>query len=228
MEDEELIRKQMEQTRESLTEKLEALEEKVAHSVTTVTDTVAQVKESLHEGAEVVKDTVHESVETVKGVFDVPEHFRTHPWMAFGGAVACGYVLGSLLPSQAPVAQTMALASAPTSTKQTHGNGKHKEHRSSSLARASSAASSWMDMLKPEIDMLKGLALGATLGVVRELITHQVPPQMGEQIRTIIDGVTQKLGGDPVPSSDFESVAQNSPSSTGSAGMGGSRWQSNN
>jgi len=227
MEDEELIRQKMEHTRESLTEKLEALEDKVADSVTKVSETVSQVKETLHEGAEVVKGTVHESVEHVKDMFDVPGHFRSRPWMALGGAIAAGYVLGAILPKpDAPVARLMAAASPPVPRQHSgNGNGKHKQdNRASTPAPAApSMTEGLLSAIKPEIDMLKGLALGATFGTLREMIAREVPPQMGEQIRTIIDGVTKKLGGDPLPGSDFETKSRNDPSDPVGAG-GTARW----
>ena len=86
MENEEVIRHRMEQTREALTEKLETLEQKVADSVSAVTDTVASVQEKVHEGVESVKDAV-----------DVKAHVERHPWLMLGGSVLCGYVLGDLL-----------------------------------------------------------------------------------------------------------------------------------
>jgi len=216
MEDEELIRQQMEETRESLTEKLDALENTVADSVSAVSETVSHVKESFQEGAEVVKDTVHEGVESVKDMFDVPTHFRAHPWMALGGAIACGYLLGTLAAKPAVARPTAFPPLPPAPPAPRHQNGKHKETKQA----ASSAAEGLLSAIKPEIDMLKGLALGATFGTFREMIAREAPPKMGEQIRTIIDGVTRKLGGEPMPSSDFP----DSPHESDPVGIGESRW----
>ena len=70
MENEDLIRKKMEETRTSLTEKLETLEEQVAGTVqgatAAVSDTVETVKDSVEETVSTVKDTVQETVGTVK------------------------------------------------------------------------------------------------------------------------------------------------------------------
>jgi ElaB/YqjD/DUF883 family membrane-anchored ribosome-binding protein len=89
MENEELIRQKMEHTRESLTDKLETLEDKLLSSVhqatSAVTETVASVKE-----------TVSESVESVKDAVDIPAHVDRHPWLALGGSVLCGYMLGNM------------------------------------------------------------------------------------------------------------------------------------
>ena len=223
MENEELIRQRMEQTRESLTEKLETLENKIVSTVheatSAVSETVASVKESMHEG-----------VETVKEAVDVRTHVERRPWMTFGASVLCGYVLGSLLPSEGSrrtsqiaaagaVGPTMATASAtkPQATgKPTPGNGHHKRKHetegstqstvAAATSKAAEKARSWLSFLEPEINHLKGLALGVALGAAREMITSEVPPHMAERLRDIIDNMTEKIGGELVPPSDFEKL----------------------
>lgn len=111
MENEELIRHQMENTRASITEKLETLENKVtgdiqgatgavADTVTAVTDSVKEtvntVKESVEGTAEAVKEAVHDSMQTVKGWFNITEQVEAHPWVFFAGSVAVGFYLESL------------------------------------------------------------------------------------------------------------------------------------
>ena len=116
MENEELIRQKMEHTRESLTDKLETLEDKLLSSVhqatSAVTETVASVKE-----------TVNDSVESVKDAVDIPAHVDRHPWLAFGGSLLCGYMLGSMFggarsPRQAaaPLQLPLPPASVPGAT----------------------------------------------------------------------------------------------------------------
>lgn len=129
MENEELIRQQMEETRTSLTEKLETLENKVAGTVEeatcavsetveaikeTVQETVATVKDSVRDTVSTVKDSVEGGVTTVKGWFDLPAHFEEHPWIMFGGSVAAGYLMDCLLnpaPAEASAVVSPALAS---------------------------------------------------------------------------------------------------------------------
>src|SRR5262249_44963355 len=50
----------------------------------------------------------------------------------------------------------------------------------------------------PEIDQLKGLAIGVALGLVRDMVKDSVPPGLAPQLENIIDSVTQKLGGQTV------------------------------
>jgi hypothetical protein len=177
----------MERTRESLTDKLETLEQKLVDSVqeatTAVADTVTSVKETMNEGVESVKDAV-----------DVKAHVDRHPWLMLGGSIFAGYVLSNLLaggkksvPAQ-PESQAMHFPA----------NGRHSTEKP-----AAAATGSWLGPVAPELEHLKGLALGVALGTVREMLTKEVPPHMAEQLRSIIDGITQKMGGEPVPSSDF-------------------------
>ena len=49
----------------------------------------------------------------------------------------------------------------------------------------------------------KGLALGVALGAVREALTADMPPHLADQVKGIIDAVTEKVGGNPVPSDDL-------------------------
>jgi len=205
MENEELIRQRMEQTRESLTDKLETLEKKVLTSVekatSAVTDTVASVKESVHEGVETVKDAV-----------DVPAQVERRPWLMLGGSIVCGYVLGTLLSSKKKSASPAVEPGPPPSKAfRVPGNGHPKAEKPQAVAETPS----WLSSLEPELQHLKGLALGVTLGTVREMLAGQVPPHIAEQLRTIIDGVTEKIGGEPIPSSDFAPAECKASSSTG-------------
>ena len=222
MENEDLIRLQMQDTRESLTDKLETLEKKLADSVevatSAVNDTVAGVKE-----------TVHDSVESVKSAVDVKAHVDHHPWIMIGGSVLCGYVLGTMLSGDRESRREREPAPAPAKPQHTHGNGKHKqkEQRADPSAMAST---SWLSAVEPELRQLKSLALGATLGTVREILAKEIPPNMAETLRAIIDGVTKKIGADPIPSTDFTSTqtaataTQSRSGATGALEMDKPRW----
>jgi ElaB/YqjD/DUF883 family membrane-anchored ribosome-binding protein len=63
-------------------------------------------------------------------------------------------------------------------------------------------AATWLDEMSqtfaPELQQLKGLAIGAAMGVVRDLVTQSVPDQLRAQVNEMIDNVTTKLGGEPV------------------------------
>jgi len=193
MENEDVIRQQMEDTRTSLTEKVEALEQKVVNTVQETTDAVAETVAN-------VKESVQESVDTVKHWLDVKGHVQEHPWTMVGGSLAVGFVAGALLPEKVPAAEAPAPAAPP----------RKLQHNGGSVRRTQPAApaTSWLSQFEPELLKLKTLALGAALGTIREMISANLPPEMGHQVREIIDNVTTKIGGEPLPSSDLANLAK--------------------
>jgi len=105
------IRQHIRETRVSMTEKLEMLEERVQGTIEgarstvedivgnvkgTVDDTVEKVKETVDDTVGKVKGTVNDTFARVKRTIDLRYQLDRHPWLMFGGAVAAGYVLGSL------------------------------------------------------------------------------------------------------------------------------------
>lgn len=206
----ESIRNQMEETRNSLAEKLEMLELKVTNTVegaaNTVTDTV-----------EAVKDSVHSTMDTVKEFFDVRSHVDRHPWPMVGGAIVTGFLAGWLLggkkkkkkatgevpryaysqyaggadlshghaPSFAGNGATNAPSSPPTEPE------KKTEHKESWLGRAAHS-------LAPEIDKLKGLAIGTVTSLLRDVVADAIPASIKPKVNQFMDDVTHKLGGEPI------------------------------
>jgi hypothetical protein len=75
-------------------------------------------------------------------------------------------------------------------------------------------APSWLAAFEPELRQLKALALGMTLGTVREIVAAEVPPHAAEELRSVIDGITKKVGGEPMPSSDWDALTQKSAALT--------------
>jgi len=241
MENEEVIRHQMEETRTSLTEKLETLEDKLISTVqettSAVNETVATVKETVHEGVEAVHETVanvKESIqegaeavkETVTDWFDIKSHVEQHPWFMLGGSVVAGFVLGNVIGNMsgrrgtsasfmghqmapgAPSSLSSFASGSSAAPSTSSGNGWHRDqnqnqHKEEKPSAMKSTMSSLFSMLEPEIAKLKGLALGAALGTIREMVTKEIPPAMGQQVTEMIDNATRKLGGEPIPSSDF-------------------------
>lgn len=101
----ELIEKEMEQTRQSLTDKVAALENTVVGTIqtaaSTVQETVQTVKDAMQETVSTVKESVTDSVESVsegiKQTFDISSRVRENPWLMVGGAAAAGFVTGLLV-----------------------------------------------------------------------------------------------------------------------------------
>jgi len=206
MENEDVIRRQMEETRSSLSEKVDALEQKIVDTVTETTDAVSETVTT-------VKETVEESVHNVKDFFDLRGHVEHHPWAMVGGSVAAGFVVGAMLPSRVEptVAAGMASASATAPTaaptgRKLHHNGGATATPSRRQQQPAAPTTSWFSQFEPELNRLKTLALGAALGTIREMISNGLPEEMSHQVRTIIDDVTRKVGGEPLPSSDVENL----------------------
>jgi ElaB/YqjD/DUF883 family membrane-anchored ribosome-binding protein len=198
MENEELIREDMEKTRESLTEKLETLEKKLVDSVQGATSAVKETMSS-------VKETMHDGVESAKAAVDIPAHVEKQPWLMLGGSVLAGYILGTLLesrkqPNALPPPQPQPLKG----TLHGPGNGHSKREKREAPAAPQAKQEGWFAMLEPEVNHIKGLALGVALGTVREMLTEQVPPHLAGELRNVIDAVTKKVGGEPLPAADFE------------------------
>jgi len=203
---EEMIQRQMQETRASLTEKLETLEQKVVGTVenatTAVNNTVDAIKETVHDTVTSVQEGVKGSVESVKDLFDVPAQVQRRPWLMMGGSVAVGYCLGTLLSQRSSSRDEHAVASQPAWLSETS----NRVQRAAALPPP--AAPAEPSIWSAEIDKLKGLALGALFGTARELLISSLPEQMGTQLREVVDSVTKKVGGKPLPSSDWDKLRE--------------------
>lgn len=126
----ELIEKEMQSTRQSLTEKVAALENQVMTTIqtaaTTVQETVENVRSAITDTTSTVKETVAGSVESVsegvKEMFDVRSHVKEHPLAAVGVAAAAGFVTG-LIVFRKP--DTVTVSGTSTSTGYTSAGYSH-------------------------------------------------------------------------------------------------------
>jgi len=210
MDEQDVILGQMEETRSALTDKLETLEkevtdkvlattENVTESVETVTNavqqTVASVKDGVQGTVTAVTDGVKQGVNAVKSLLDFPEHFTQHPLAMFTASIAVGFCVGKYRQGERRRAPSEA-ASSNRGRDHANGNGKHQ------FAEPSAPSPSLFRDFAPEIDKLKGLALGALMGVVRDLVVEAVPEHYHDSLNEIMTSVTEKLGGKPVPEAD--------------------------
>jgi ElaB/YqjD/DUF883 family membrane-anchored ribosome-binding protein len=221
----EVIMSEMEDTRKDLTEKLETLEKQVAGTVATVTgtvqtveNTVENVKESIKETVESVTDTVQNTVQAVeetvsntvanvKSFFDVSYQVDRHPWFMMGGSVLIGYLGGWLLtPRSHRSHETPAVAPTYTPAPPAAHNGAGYASSPPPAApaakepeRAAEKGESWLskvgERLAPEIDKLKGLAVGTLFGVARDMISQWLPDALKDQVTDVINNFTTDLGG---------------------------------
>jgi hypothetical protein len=182
----EIIRQNIEETRSELTRKIGALEQEVV-------GTVENVKDKVETTVENVKDTIQSTLESVKETFDVRLQTQRHPWAMVGGCVFAGYVVGSALPSTrrsaTRTASTPAQAAASLSEwGQSEGGWPAEPRRRSFL-------SGLVAQFGPEIQKLKGMAVGAVGTVIQEMIKDRIPAGLAPHVQNVINDVTHKLGG---------------------------------
>jgi ElaB/YqjD/DUF883 family membrane-anchored ribosome-binding protein len=216
--DPEVIRRQMEVQRASLAEKLDTLENKIVETVEgareAVAETVQTVKDSVQSSVDTVKETVQSSVESVKDTFDIPQQVQRHPWAMFGGSVALGFAAGWALNRAASGGGRCPEPSFGYSPAAYTGGTSRLQEEPRAAAGFTMPAppaagappwpsrESWLDQLtqlfNPELQKLKGLAIGSALGVVRDLVAGAIPEHLRPQVSEIIDGINTKLGGERV------------------------------
>jgi len=195
-----VIRQNIDETRSSLTEKLETLEAGVKG---TVQGAKATVEDTIHN----VKSSVQETVDSVKRTFDVAYQVRQHPWPMLGGSVVAGFILGNLLgprkggrrdwesyrKPQEPSAAAQAVPTRESAAALPNGTASGTSGPSTPglLERV-------MAEFDDEIQQVKGLAVGAAIGILRDLAKEALPPALAPQVEQIMDSVASKLGGKPV------------------------------
>jgi len=201
MENEDLIRQDMAQTRDSLTDKLETLESRLLGSVHEATSAVRDAMGT-------VKDTVRESVDSVKAAVDMQAHVQRRPWLMLGGAVLGGYLLGALLTRESsrarePTPQPPPFKKPPTGNGHSRQPAQSQPSQSAAKATEPAKPNPLLEAIEPEIRQLKGLALGVMCGALREMVTKEVPPHLAGQLGEIVDNITRKIGGEPLPGDDL-------------------------
>jgi ElaB/YqjD/DUF883 family membrane-anchored ribosome-binding protein len=205
----EVIREQMDETRASLTDKVETLEHQVVQTVQeaacAVQETVATVKEAVHDSVETVRDSVSCTIDNIKEAMNLQRQFDRHPWLLFGSSVLVGFVGGRLLGER----ETEAYEAEHGTGSASLGNGRAAAGRESirepaamRVAAEAETRPSWLgamiESVRPELNRLRGLAVGTALGVVRDAVAANAPPQLGPKVCEVIDSMTGKLGGEVV------------------------------
>jgi uncharacterized protein YjbJ (UPF0337 family) len=204
-----VIRHQIDETRESLTEKLESLEGQVKEAVGTVTDTIETVRntvegtvDSVKSGVEntvqSVKSTLSDTVDAVKETFDVSRQIDRHPWGAVGCSLVAGMATGYLVRGQ--------LFSQPRMRNGIAGMeqivpGYQPARPATAPAEIRQRPSFLSTLLEPfagEVDKIKRTAIGALIGMGRDALKQSLPESLAENITEIMDDVARRMGGEPV------------------------------
>jgi ElaB/YqjD/DUF883 family membrane-anchored ribosome-binding protein len=220
----EVIQQELDETRSALAEKLEIIGERISGTVENVTDSVESVTTAVENTVEAISDTVEsvgesaqDTVAAVRHAFDIPAQVRQHPWLWLAGSVAAGFVAGKfLIPSgesrrrepQREHDSHYGRSYAGQAAGDFFSEHAHRDrHNGFSTPPAESSAEpseskSWLTSLAerfgPEINKLKGLALGTLFGVTRDMIAQSLPQSLKTEVVTVIDDITETAGGHPI------------------------------
>jgi ElaB/YqjD/DUF883 family membrane-anchored ribosome-binding protein len=216
------IRERIEETRSDLTEKLETLEPEVKDTVrgatNAVVDTVQTVRNTVEGTVEAVKQKVEGTVNSVTQTLDLRRQVERHPWSMVGGSIALGYLAGSMLPRPRLTPTAMGgeylsstgypepkIASPEVERCRDEGRflGEGRDGAPIERRESSSWTTNLAQQFAPEIAQVKQLAIAAVLGLLAEQVKKSLPDNLSAQVGTILDSVTSKLAGDPVPGPAF-------------------------
>jgi len=205
----EVTLEQMSETRAALSDKLNALEDQVLGTVQetkhTVAETVETVKDAVESTVTTIKDSVKQSVECVQDSLNLSRHVRNYPWLAMGGAVAVGFLSSRLLPdtATAPGRFTPSAMDGHAGPSYEHPE-QSQPYQAAALpsSRGQATGHSLTDTLgaalHEPLHKLTGLAIGAAMGLVGEMVHELAPPALKQQLCDVIDEVTVNFGGKPV------------------------------
>jgi len=217
----EVIRHQMEAKRASLAEKLDLVEhevlEKVHEATSAATDVVQEVKSTVETVVDDVKSAagsvtegVQETVESVKETLDFRGHIRNHPWLAVSGSFAAGFAGAFLFGPSRPRSRTSRWAhsswdslsshgEAPTSRPEPARSDYQPQPERAPEPESSSTGDSTLSFLgeagTEALHKLKGMAVGALMGVLGEVVVRSLPEALKPETSNIFRDLTTRLGG---------------------------------
>jgi hypothetical protein len=162
----EVIRREMDETKQQLSRKVGELEHQVSATVQSVGETVNHTV-----GA------VGDVVRSVSHTFDIPRQIERHPWWFLGGSLALGYLAARMLegesqaPSRAQLPQQAfnpILAVPPVE--------RTRESAVDSEATVAAVAAAYDACMKNSArNELRGVAFNALLGTVSQVAAKVVP-----------------------------------------------------
>ncbi len=213
----EIVQQQIMASRSGIVEKLEALEDHLVDTMEGAADnigaTVATVTGVIQETTQAAQETVlettntaretmtkgseaaHELAQAISGALDVKEHVRRSPWTMVGLCVGLGYLAEHRLRVPVPCSPAAA-GDIPAS-----GNGLSSPRKKERLPFKGSknSLSALPERLAPAMAQLENLAIATLIGLVRDVTTQAVPPNVATRLRDVFDSATIQLGADPVP-----------------------------
>jgi len=186
------IAREMEQTRESITEKVAALENQVVGTVqtaaNTLTSTVEAVKSLVNHAPEAVTDTVKQAAEavseTMAKTFDITAHVQKRPLAAVGVSAALGFVAGYLF-GGGRQSLGMSRDLAPAYSAPTHSPA--VPQAAAATPREPGIVDQLMGMVGSHVRELAQTAINSLSTAVKENIETGVPKLVGEAASHLTD-----------------------------------------
>jgi ElaB/YqjD/DUF883 family membrane-anchored ribosome-binding protein len=185
--------------------------ESVKHAVE---DTVQQVKSTVQESVQQVKTSLQDGAHAVGEALSIRHHVEQHPWPMMAGAVAVGFVGGYMLfarsDDQRAEQKFRRLASTQgRPPEQQYGTYDSREsvpqpmpaspRRASNGSmgdmRQSTSSNAFNEWLRPATQQIQSMAIGATLSILRDMISQAVPKPLEPKVHELVDGLTASLGG---------------------------------
>jgi len=202
------IERDMERTRESITEKVSLLENQVLGITSSVTDTVQAVTEAVTAAPTAVSDTVKQTIESVKdsvretiGSFSVSGCVRDNPWSAVGTTTVAGFLAGYFFGGRGGLFARPIMArghDAPASYGRVGAAHTAYDHDSGSASHGRAAGglfSGLFAMVSQEIHQLAEQALSTAVASLKESISTQVPQMVDTAVHNVTDRVATAVGG---------------------------------
>lgn len=206
---------------DSVSGTVEAVTQTVDSAKEAVQGTMDSVKQGLFSAKDTVENTVQSVKDSVSEVFDLPGHVRSHPWAMLGGSVLLGFLGGKLLGGGGSSVSSSSFAKALGSYDDARDYARDNSRRSFSDGRSegrsegrssnglssqgnesSSSKPGWMDWVTTsfgsELNTLKGLAVGTTVGVVRDMVVQSLPEHLKHEVSKLMNDFTSSLGGKPI------------------------------
>jgi ElaB/YqjD/DUF883 family membrane-anchored ribosome-binding protein len=212
----------------NVTQTVGSVTEAVEGTVQSVAQTLSGTVESVKETVASVGEKASETVEAVKEAFNLSEQIRRRPWLWVGGSVAVGFAAGKIFAPHTthftPQAESFVHGTGYYPSREEEerpmtGNGRrwHEEQPAASTERSEgpSMLSGLAQQFAPELSRLKELALGTLLGVARDMIVEAVPEPLKDQVQSLVNDFTEKVGGKPIQGSVLGESEHDSSEHTG-------------
>jgi hypothetical protein len=142
---------------------------------------VGALEERARDQARKVRDRFESAKQSVKNSVNLAHHVRQHPWPAFGASVLVGVVLAGVTRRRDPAFDRPRFDEG-------FGASHLADHAPVATKRG---------MFAEELHQLRRTGVGAVMALVKKGLRNKFPGTAAQTDR-IIDGMTRKLGGDPM------------------------------